>query len=83
MMNVLLLAAFARALITADNILNNSDYKKLGEDRYASFDSGKGKEFEEGKVSLEDLRTYAIEKGEPEMISGKQEYYENIINRFI
>ncbi|MDQ6889577.1 MAG: xylose isomerase [Bacteroidota bacterium] len=75
--------ALARALITADNILNKSDYKKLGEDRYASFDSGKGKEFEEGKLSLEDLRNYAIEKGEPEMISGKQEYFENIINRFI
>ncbi|MDQ6845308.1 MAG: xylose isomerase, partial [Bacteroidota bacterium] len=75
--------ALARALITADNILNKSDYKKLREDRYASFDSGKGKEFEEGKLSLEDLRNYAIEKGEPEMISGKQEYFENIINRFI
>ena len=48
-----------------------------------SFDSGKGKEFEEGKLSLEDLRTYAIENGEPAMKSGKQEYLENIINRFI
>lgn len=75
--------AFARALITADNILNKSDYKKLRTERYASFDNGKGKEFEEGKLSLEDLRNYAIEKGEPEMISGRQEYYENIINRFI
>lgn len=74
---------FARAFITADNILNKSDYKKLRKERYASFDSGKGKEFEEGKLSLEDLRNYAIEKGEPKMISGRQEYYENIINRFI
>jgi len=75
--------AFARALITADNILNKSDYKKLRKERYATFDSGKGKEFEEGKLSLEDLRTYAIENGEPAMKSGKQEYFENIINRFI
>jgi len=75
--------AFARALITADNILNKSDYKKLRKERYASFDSGKGKEFEEGKLSLEDLRNYAVENGEPEMRSGKQEYYENILNRFI
>ena len=75
--------AFARALITADNILNKSGYKKLRQERYASFDSGKGKEFEEGKLSLEDLRNYAVEKGEPEMISGRQEYYENIVNRFI
>ena len=75
--------AFARALIIADNILQKSDYKKIREERYASFDSGKGKEFEEGKLSLEDLRNYAIEKGEPKIISGRQEYLENIINRFI
>jgi xylose isomerase len=74
---------FARALIIADNILRNSDYKKLRNQRYASYDSGKGKEFEAGKLSLEDLRNYAVENGEPEMISGKQEYYENMINRFI
>jgi xylose isomerase len=75
--------AFARALIIADNILNKSDYKKLREERYASFDSGKGKEYENGKLSLEDLRAYAVENWEPEVLSGKQEYYENIINRFI
>lgn len=75
--------AFARALIIADNILNKSDYKKLRSERYASFDSGKGKEFEEGKLTLEDLRNLAVENGEPEVRSGKQEYFENIINRFI
>ncbi len=74
---------FARALLTADNILNKSDFKKLRKERYTTFDSGKGKEFEDGKLSLEDLRTYAIENGEPAMKSGKQEYLENIINRFI
>ncbi len=74
---------FARALITADAVLQKSDYKKIRAARYASFDSGKGKEFEEGKLSLEDLRDYAIKNGEPAMISGKQEYLENIINRFI
>jgi xylose isomerase len=75
--------AFARALIIADNILNKSDYKKLRTERYASFDNGKGKEFEDGKLSLEDLRNFAVENGEPEIRSGKQEYFENIINRFI
>ncbi|WP_345952620.1 xylose isomerase [Mucilaginibacter sp. PAMB04168] len=74
---------FARALIIADNILQKSDYTKIVTDRYASFDSGKGKEFEEGKLTLEDLRAYAIENGEPATISGKQEYLENLINRYI
>jgi len=75
--------AFARALIIADNVLDKSDYKKLREDRYASFDKGKGKAFEEGKLTLEDLRNLAVENGEPEVRSGKQEYFENMINRFI
>jgi len=74
---------FARALITADSLLQKSDYKKLRAERYSSYDSGKGKEFEQGKLSLEDLRNYAIENGEPETLSGKQEYFENIINRYI
>ncbi|MES2874630.1 MAG: xylose isomerase [Bacteroidota bacterium] len=74
---------FARALIAADNILNKSDYKKIREERYASFDSGKGADFAAGKLTLEDLRAYAIEKGEPEVRSGKQELMENLVNRFI
>lgn len=74
---------FARALVTADNILNKSEYRKLRQERYASFDSGKGAEFEAGKLSLEDLRAYALENGEPEVRSGRQEYLENLINRYI
>ena len=74
---------FARALITADAILQKSEYKQLRKERYASFDSGRGKAFEEGKLSLEELRAFAIENGEPKSISGKQEYLENIINRYI
>ena len=74
---------FARALIAADNILNKSDYKKIRQERYASFDSGKGKDYAAGKLSLEDLRAYAIASGEPEVRSGKQELMENLVNRFI
>jgi len=74
---------FARALITADNILQKSEYRKLRKDRYASYDTGKGKAFEEGKMTLEDLRNYAVENGEPKTISGKQEYIENLVNRYI
>ena len=75
--------AFARSLITADAILQQSDYKTFRQERYASFDSGRGKEFEEGKLTLEDLRQFAMENGEPEVRSGRQEYLENIINRYI
>lgn len=74
---------FARALLIADKILAKGEYQKLRADRYASFDSGAGKDFENGKLSLEDLRQYAIDNGEPSTISGKQEYLENLINRNI
>ena len=74
---------FARALLVADNVLQHSDYKKIRLDRYASYNSGSGKAFEEGKLSLEELREYAIAHGEPTQLSGKQEYLENLINRFI
>lgn len=74
---------FARALIIADDVLQKSDYSKIRKERYASFDSGNGKAFEEGKLSLEALRDLAASGGEPAIVSGKQEYLENLINRFI
>jgi xylose isomerase len=75
--------AFARGVIIAEAVLQKSDYKKLRKERYASYDSGKGATFEAGKMKLEDLRSYALEAGEPKQTSGKQEMFENIINQYI
>jgi len=75
--------AFARGMLIASDILEKSDYLERRKQRYSSYDAGKGKDFEEGKLTLEDLRNYAAEAGEPTQISGKQEYYENLLNRFI
>ncbi len=51
---------FARALIAADRILKESDYLKMKKLRYNSFDKGEGKDFEKGKLTLEDLRNLAL-----------------------
>lgn len=75
--------AFARAVVVADAILSRSTYKKIRQDRYASFDSGAGADFEAGKLTLEDLRQYAIDHGEPAAKSGKQEYLENLLNNYL
>jgi len=75
--------AFARAALVANDILTKSPYKKMRADRYASFDSGDGKAYEDGKLSLEDLRNIAHKVGEPKLTSGKQELYESIINLYI
>jgi len=74
---------FARALIVADKVRTDSGFLKMRKERYASFDSGDGANFEDGKMTLEDLRDLAIKMGEPEQISGKQELYESIINQYI
>ena len=74
--------AMARALENAARILTESPYKKMLAERYASFDSGMGKDFEDGKLTLEDVVSYAKTKGEPKQTSGKQELYEAIINMY-
>ncbi|MDR3252119.1 MAG: xylose isomerase [Tannerella sp.] len=74
---------FAHALEGAAAILEESSIPQLLKDRYSSFDSGKGKEFEEGKLSLDDLVAYAKSNGEPAQISGKQELYEAIVNMYV
>jgi xylose isomerase len=74
---------FARALVTAADILENSPYKQMRTERYASFDGGKGKEFETGKLTLENLRDIALAGGEPAQTSGKQELYETIVNMYL
>ena len=71
--------AMARALANAAAIVEESAIPAMVKARYASFDSGKGKAFEEGKLTLEDLVAYAKANGEPKQISGKQELYETIV----
>ncbi|QHV96852.1 xylose isomerase [Spirosoma endbachense] len=75
--------AFARSFIVADAILRESDYLKFRKERYASFDQGQGKAFEAGQLTLDDLRSYTLENGEPQLRSGKQEWLESIINQYI
>ena len=74
---------FAKGLLITEKILNDSEYSKLLKERYASFDTGKGKDFEDGKVSMKDLYQHAFRLKEPKLISGRQELFENIINRYI
>ena len=75
--------AFARSLVVADAILTKSPYKKIRADRYASYDSGDGAAYVDGKLTLEDLRNLSLKNGEPKQRSGKQEWLENIINDYI
>ena len=74
--------AMAKALESAAEILENSAIPEMVKERYASFDNGKGKDFEDGKLSLEQLVDFAKQNGEPKQTSGKQELYEAILNMY-
>ncbi|MGI5847186.1 MAG: xylose isomerase [Candidatus Cryptobacteroides sp.] len=74
--------AMARGLLNAAALLEESPIPAMIRERYASFDSGAGKLFEEGKLTLEELVDYAKRNGEPKQISGKQELYEAIVNLY-
>ena len=74
--------AMARALLSAAAVPEKSPYKSMPSARYSSFDSGLGKDFEEGRLSLTDLVSHARTVGEPAVTSGKQELYEAIVNMY-
>jgi xylose isomerase len=71
---------FARALLIAHDLLENSPLTGLRRRRYASFDTGRGRDFEAGRLTLGQLRDHAAAIGEPAQRSGQQEFIENLIN---
>ena len=74
--------AMARALENAAALLEESAIQKMVAERYASFDEGLGKKFENGELTLEDDYAYGKQVDEPKQTSGKQELYEAILNMY-
>ena len=74
--------AMAHALLSAAEIIEKSPLPAMLKERYASFDAGEGKKFEEGKMTLEEAYEYGKKVGEPKQTSGKQELYEAIVNMY-
>lgn len=72
----------ARALESAASLIEESPIPSMFKERYASFDDGKGAEFEDGKMTLEDLYKIGKENETPKQISGQQELYEAILNMY-
>ena len=69
----------ARALENAARLLEESPYLEMKAQRYASFDTGLGKKFEDGELTLEEAYEYGKQVGEPKQTSGRQELYEAIV----
>ena len=74
---------FARALLIADKLISDSPLPSMLKKRYESFDFGKGKDFENGKLSLNDLYDLASKNRPITSISGKQELIENILFNYV
>ncbi|MGH8079688.1 MAG: xylose isomerase [Lysobacter sp.] len=74
---------FARGLEVAHALLTDSPWEQWRAERYSSFDSGAGRDFEQGRLALDDLRAMAVHNGEPKRVSGKQERYENLLNQYL
>jgi xylose isomerase len=75
--------ATARALLNAEAVIKDGSLQKFVDDRYAGWSGGLGKDILAGKKSLDDLAEYvAGKKLNPQPKSGRQEYLENLVNRF-
>ncbi|MBU1611946.1 MAG: xylose isomerase, partial [Proteobacteria bacterium] len=74
---------FARALLIAQAIIDDGRLPAFREARYAGWNEAKGKSIMEGSETLESLEAYAMEQGEPETSSGRQEYLENLLGSFV
>ncbi|MCI4566357.1 xylose isomerase [Lysobacter sp. CFH 32150] len=75
--------AFAHGLEVAHALLHESPLESWRKQRYASFEEGAGRDFEQGRGSLVGLRDLAARSGEPANTSGRLEMYENLFNQYL
>jgi len=76
--------AYALAFKLARRIIADGKFDQFVAQRYASFDTGFGKEIESGKANFKSLEKLVLGRlGEPTPRSGKQEYLENLLNTYL
>ncbi len=74
--------SFALGLEIADRMIRDGKFDAFIKERYSSFDKGLGRKFELGEMDLEALAAYGM-KAKPALISGKQEYLNNLLNSYL
>ncbi len=76
--------SFARGLKIAAAIRADGGLSNFIDERYGSWNTGMGADIEAGKHDFESLSAYMLDKGEADAnISGRQEFLENYVNRFV
>ena len=74
--------AFARGLLGAQAMIDDGIVDGFVKERYANFDKGDGKKFENGKLTLKQLAKIGEGQDEIVAISGRQEWLENVVARY-
>ena len=75
--------ATARALLNAAAIIEDGSLQGFVDERYSGWDGELGRAILAGERSLDDLARYVEERGlDPQPKSGRQEFLENLMNRF-
>ena len=74
---------FALGLLKAYEVIEDGRIDQFVKERYASYNSGIGKDIIDGKASLESLEKYILENDKVEMQSGRQEYLETVLNNIL
>lgn len=72
---------FAHGLEKAVQLIEDRRIPSMLKERYASFETGNGKAFAEGKLTLDQVASLAKPYEQVAKTSGKQELYENILNQ--
>ena len=74
----------AKTLIAVEKLINDNVIPKFIDERYADWDKELGKFIHDKKNSLDDIQNQVLDKNiEPEPRSGRQEYLENILNKYL
>ncbi len=74
----------ARGLLIAEKMIESGLLEKKKQERYQEWTQPFGKAVLDGKLSMDEISAKVLaEKIEPKPISGRQEYFENIVNRYI
>ncbi len=74
----------ARALLGAAAMIEDGTLADFVADRYAGWQAGLGKAILGGEHSLDSLAVTVADQGiDPQPVSGRQEYLENLANRFV
>lgn len=82
--HILGLDTLARGLKGAAALIADGEFDRLLDERYAGWNAGLGKNILAGKLSLAEIAA-RVEKDNinPQPRSGRQEYLENLVNRFV